>query len=251
MVDEKLSICFSHYEPGNDECDKKKCAFRFRCKAFSRFLYFSKKNISEYLIRKNGDLKTKKNFDLFLRFCDQLIKDETEKKIKQKELTIVIEDLEEKKHSIKKITRYKRLIKREKKFLEEFNIFKSHFQNGLKEKKILPRDKIVSPGQLFFKKEVKRFSNVGICLKTKNDQSLPVVVFVFTKRGNLFNVRSCLDINLIKEKTSNEVFRKLKPVEFIKGNFRTKFNNFDRYEAGLFCELLIKLLNENYFDEKE
>lgn len=249
---QKLPACFGTYEESDEECDGGPCVFRKRCGAFTRYLGVERKRSTSFLTIEDDRSIPKVSHTSFMRFCEQLLRDEANNQIKKQRVKNVDPDRDKRKDgpSIKakrrsRATKARRAKRKRNELLVVFERFKVEFETGLKIRTFAASDQIISTGQFYQFDRLKTSDYIGIRCKTNRGVDFPLVVLKLKTSTEAFDVKLPFTTKELRKLLSRSSFSKLKPEDKIEGRLKTIIKNAKQPTLALLCDELVKAVNGN------
>lgn len=255
LKEQKLPACFGTYEEGDQECDGGPCVFRKRCGAFTRYLGTTRKRSTAYLTIEDDRSVPKHGYAPFIRFCEQLLRDEASQKIKKQRTKAVDPNRDKRKDgpSIKakrrsRMTKARRARRKRNELLIVFEQFKVDFESRLKNRTFAASDQIISTGQFYQFDRLKTSDYIGIRCKTNRGVDFPLVVLKLKTSTEAFDVKLPFTTKEFRKLVSKSTFNKLQLEDKEEGRLKSIIKDAKQPKLALLCEELVKAVNQNRID---
>lgn len=251
MTDDILPPCFGTYEEKDKECDGGPCIYRKRCGVFTAHLRKSRKRSTAYLSIGDDRSIPKHGHVAFLRFCEQLLKDEAQTKIKKQ--TKKLDPNRDKRKDGPSITakrrsratKARRAKEKRNQLLIVYEKFRVDFEKGLKKKRTFAAsDQIISTGQFYQFDRLAVSDYIGIRCKTNRGVDFPLVVFKLKTSTQALDVKLPFTVDEFENLVSKSTFKKLKLEDRMEGRLKSIIKNAKPPTLALLCEELVKAVNK-------
>lgn len=256
MIEEKkLPPCYGTYEEGDKNCDgdgsaDSQCSYRKRCGAFKRYLGSKRKRSSSYLAVDDNGARAKHGYTIFMRFCEQLLKDESKTEIAKHRRQKTDPNWDKRRDGPcvaakrkSRATKAKRAREKRQKLLSVFSDFRINFETNLTNRTFAASDQIMSVGQFYVFDRVKTSDYIGIRCKTIKGVDRILVAFKLKTSTMSFDIKLPFSTEELESLVSKAVFKKLSPVDIDEGKLKSIIKNARKEKVGLVCEFLFNAVN--------
>lgn len=256
----KLPPCYGTYEDGDENCDgdgslDSQCSCRKRCGAFKRYLASKRKKSSNFLIVDENGARAKHGYAIFMRFCEQLLKDEGKNEIAKRKRKKTDPNWDKRRDgpsvSAKRKSRQtkaKRAREKRQKLLSVFREFQINLETNLTNRTFAATNQIMAVGQFYVSDRIGTSNYIGIRCKTSKGVDKTLVVFKLKTSTMSFDIKLPFDPEELEHLTSKTIFKKLSPENIDEGKLKTVIRNAKKEKAGLVCELLFSVINAEKID---
>ena len=246
---EKRDVTCNGNKKGKTKRDRSPCAWKKRCKEFTKYLNTNKKKPSDFLIVSEDEdgesfAVPKKGLTEFKAFCDKLVDKGKKKKSVQTDKPDArkLGPSDSTKRAAAKALKV-RAKDRRKALMGIFTEFKSTLSSSLKRVEFAVPGAVVMPGELYLINRIDTSGYISLYCKVLKGRDIPIVSFRVETASLTFDAKIPLTVEELEKSISKSSFRMLSPKQEVIGRFKTIAGHLSQEKMILLAEVIAKLIS--------